>query len=371
MSNEQKTEILPLDTNSASIFDMSNFQLVPESIFENVASGWDLSYINDQRSKNNINICKNCNVAMQYSTNSQYECPVCFVNIDIIGDVKDTSEETSRGVLKITSSHSSRSLYTSVPNYAKTQKKQILDQLTAYNEMYTGVKISRDIIIATANQYNEIQKLTIDEVKDDGETSTQRKFVKRGDIRSEIIGACLYYECQRAGSPLKKKDIAAFMKLGSNGISRGENVVRVLHLKNKINIPINYESNEDLIIRYLDALNLYELDQTGELTKQTSNFVNFVADLVNMADLKHFGTASISSSKISGAIYILIQKMNLDIKNEAICKACDNIRVTTFSKFSKIILDEKNILSFISVFEKNNIPHGCRIKKKIKQPSTL
>lgn len=156
------------------------------------------------------------------------------------------------------------------------------------------------------------------------------------------------------------------MKLGSNGISRGENVVRVLHIQNKINIPINYESNEDLIIRYLDALGLYELDQTGELTKQTTNFVNFVIDLVNMADLKHFGATSISSSKISGAIYILIQKMNLDIKNEAICKACDNIRVTTFSKFSKIILDEINILSFISVFEKNNIPHGCRIKKKVK-----
>ena len=84
--------------------------------------------------------------------------------------------------------------------------------------------------------YNDIQKLDIQVFGDNGEVLKTKKFVKRGSIKDETLGACLHFTCILAELPRRKKDIAEFMKLQTNGISNGISNLRELHQEGKINI---------------------------------------------------------------------------------------------------------------------------------------
>ena len=167
----------------------------------------------------NYTYCDVCSIPMNM-TSGGLECPQCFVVKRICGSLQDCTDD-STGVIKY--SMDGRCMFTSIPDNTRSQKKQILDQLLKLNDRYqhSGARpIPKNIIEKTAQNYNDIQKITID-VYENGKIIGTKKFVKRGNIKDETLGACLYYACIESGVARREKDIAEFMCLLSNGISRG------------------------------------------------------------------------------------------------------------------------------------------------------
>jgi transcription initiation factor TFIIIB Brf1 subunit/transcription initiation factor TFIIB len=191
--------------------------------------------------------------------------------------------------------------------------------------------------------YNDIQKILIN--TPDGE----KKFVKRGDIKDEVLGKLIKYECDRAGIARMDKEIAEFMRLPSAGLSRGESILRQLHNQGKIELPINIDPTEGFIERYLESLDINK-----------PHYKDFIAELIQVANTIGVGLRSIANSKVVGAIWVLVQKEKLPITLNELDKKC-NIRRNTFLKFSTAITDK--IHKFVDVFEKYNIPHGVIIRR--------
>lgn len=334
---------------------MEDFQLVDPRVFEQITSGYDYEYINGQRGAHDFNYCNDCKVAMN-NTNEGYECPECHIVVKMIGEMKDCSEENS-SMLKI-SVGGNRSVYNSVHNYSKIQFKAILDQLMSLNEEYKdGPKFPKNILIATANFYNDIQKLYVDKIDENGEICGQKKFVRRSNIKDEILGYCLYCECINGGVPRRKKDISVFMKLQSNGISRGEKIMRILHNEGKINLPLNIDFEDDYIERYLESLGIIN---TENMTEQEIKYCGFVRELVNESERKKVGMSSVISSKIVGAIWILISHTKMQIDTNTVEECCDKIRKNTFMRFAKTVEEPRNLVKFIDIFNKYEVPHGIK-----------
>lgn len=309
-------------------------------------------------SNKSFTLCDVCGVSMDQTT-SGLECPECHAVKTIIGEIRDCMIESS-GVLK-TSIGGRKSTYTSVPDNSKSQRKQILDQLIKLNDAYVdGPKFPKNILESTANSYNEIQKLVIDTFDEAGDVVGSKKFVKRGSIKDETLGAWLYYTCVNAGLSRKKKDIAIFMRLPS-GISRGDTILRNLHADGKITIPAYVNVSDDFSKRYLEALDLIKYDEYGDLTELSQRYKGFVDELVSICTLKRIAFSSVQSSKIVGAIWVLICKEKLNITAAAIEDACDKTRKNTFTRFSKAVDD--NIVHLIPVFEKYNINVGFKYRK--------
>lgn len=320
---------------------VSNFTLLSEEMMERLQSGGDADAPVCEVVK--FNYCPDCNIVMT-SMNSNYECLQCGLQCHIDGEVKDCIEDNVTN-LKMASG---RKVYNIASDYSRAQKKSILDQLINNNSAYAGPKIPRDVLVMAANDYNELQKLNFDKLDDDGNVCGESKFVKRGNIKNEILGALVYYECIRAGIARRKKDIAMFMQLQNNGISRGEDILRKLHNEKKIKLPINMETKDAFIARYLEALGIDD----------KPHYRDFIADLINVSVEKKVGMNSVMSSKVVGTIWILIERERLTIDAQTIQDKCDGIKKNTWLRYTKVI--KENLLKFIGVFDKHNIDHGLR-----------
>jgi len=332
--------------NKLVLFSKKNSKLNQSPCLDDLIDdiGFEKLMPNNNHIEEIFNYCSECNIAMD-TTNSGYECSKCGIKREIVGNVKDCNED-STGILRTRKAGQS-SFYNITPDYAKTQKKVIIDQLNKLNYMYKGPEIPKDILSSVATIYNDIQKIiVIKEEEDEKKITGNKKFVRRGNIKNEVIGALIKYECIRAGVPRKNKSICEFMKLAC-GISRGEDILRNLHLDGKIDIPINKDPGSTYTERYMETLGI-----------DSKNYRNFVNNLVAMSIKKKIGMNSIMTSKIVGAIWILIIHEKINITSKQLETATENIRKNTWCRYSKVI--EANLLKFIDVFNKWNVDHGIR-----------
>jgi len=286
------------------------------------------------------NICEDCNINMAFNEFEHiYYCPNCNRINRLIGGSREQAEYDEKGQKFVT-----RRGFMQTQDHSKIQIKQTYEKLLKLNEKYTGVKIPVNILHRAATSYNDIQST----FADFGE-----KFVRRSDSSDVILGALIYYECIRAGNTRKKRDIATFCALREDGLSSGEDILKDFHARGIINIPIDTSTTRSYAERYLAILHL---DNYEEQKKAGKHYADFVEDLVNMSIECKIGMRSVDSSKVVGAIWILIQHEKLNISINDVELACDNTRKNTFTNFSKCITE--NILQFIDVFEKNGIKHG-------------
>jgi hypothetical protein len=322
---------------------MAEVELIDARLFDVLVEKSQLK-IEDTHS---LNYCRDCSMAMNFDpTTSTWTCEECPIQTHSIGGGNTIG--SSSGTIKIARG-SKKNYYNGSQDYTKTQRRAILDQLFKNNDLYTGRKIPKDVLVKAAENYNETQQLKIEEIDSDG-TTTDKKFVKRGTIKDQILAKWIQIECIRAGTPRRKKDIAEFMRLSSQGFSKGEEILRNLHAQKKINIPIYEEPMEDYTERYLESLGL----------DNDPKYYDFIIKLVECAIEKRIATSSVLTSKIVGSIWILITHCKLGIDANKVESACDNIRKNTFTRFSKAI--EDNILKFVDVFIEYNIPHGIKGK---------
>lgn len=289
------------------------------------------------------NYCPDCKIPMTLAGN-EYQCNQCGQMQQYIVDaVKDTDEIVNSSIRISTGSNKGR-FYNITGDYTKTQKKIVLDQLLRNQSNFKGNAFPINILNAAATLYNNIQKLiTEDDVDENGNVKGQKKFVRRGYIKDEVLAAIIYFECIREKLVRKKRDIALFMKLPNNGFSRGEDILRNLHAEGKIDIPC--DGDEPIIgyvDRYLEALNLDD-----------PIWSNFIIDLVTVSENKKIGMNSQLSSKVVAAVWILNIQCGLNKSPQIIEKACDNTKKNTFTKFTKIV--SANLHIFKDVFDRHGI----------------
>jgi len=335
-----------------------DFDAIDEAVFGKIVEAVKVAVASEDGEVHGV--CTDCGTILSFDTISTWICNNCGRQTHAAGAVQDVSEE-STGTIKV-SNGLKRNYYNGSGNYASTQKRAILDQLLHNNEVYKGPKFPKDVLTQAANLYNETQQIELDEVDCEGNVN-HRKFVKRGTVKNEILCKLVEITCKQAGAPRKKKEIAQFMHLPNQGYPRGEEILRALRAKGKIDIPINEDPTEDFIERYLEALGL-DADE-----KSFERYKAFVYDIVATSFRKYIGNNSILTSRVVGAIWVLIQHANLDIPAATLEQACDAIRYHTFTKFSQVV--DSNIIQFIDIFEKYKIPHGVRgriVRKQSARP---
>lgn len=321
----------------------SGFNTVSTATTLSTVSDIDLenfAEIKPQVTSTAIDMCPECNIPMVLS-GSDYNCPKCGIIEQNVGN-NPTYEISGNSSVRVTIGNRRGKYYNVTSDYSEVQKKLIFEQLIQNNNAYNGFKLSRDILQKAAAGYNSVQKSSIDELQADGSVA-KKKFVRRGNIKDEVLAAFIYYECIRAGATRKKKDIAAMMKLPTNGFSNGENTLRTLHLEGKVNIPIDEEPYEDYLDRYLETLNI---------TKD--NYRSFILAVVDYSEIKRIGMNSQISSKIVAILWIVITNCELKITIEELEKAADGIKKSTFMKFHKLIIS--NLRLFTHLFTKYEVP---------------
>jgi hypothetical protein len=290
-----------------------------------------------------LNYCDECEVPMELS-GIEYHCKLCgYTQRNEIENTKDHDETVSTSI-RITTGANRGRFHNNVGDYTKTQRKVILQQLLQQQSKFTGPPIQINILNATATRYNSIQKMiTEDEYDGNGDVKGQKKFVRRGTIKDEILAALLYFECSAEGLFRKKKDIATFMGLATNGFSRGENILRNLEAEGKIELPADNEPIQGFVDRYMEALNIVN-----------PAYEKFVVEIVEVSEKHRIGMNSQISSKIVGAIWTLITKCRLGITSATLEKHTDNTKKNTFMKFCNVI--SANMCVFAPVFVKHGIP---------------
>ena len=297
-------------------------QLVSDEVFTAIVEKF--SVIDDST----YGICPDCKTAME-AADVEFFCKYCgLIKPRDIDNNKDNTETTNKNI-KI-STGSNRGKYYNTIDYAKTQRKAILSQLLELKKSYSGPDIPDEILREVVMRYNTIQGFTEDIIDADGKLRGKKKFVRRGSIKDEVLAALIYFECILRNDIRKKRDIAIFMKLPSHGFSRGEGILRELKARGKIELPEEEETAEGYARRYLKSLGI-----------DTDEYVKFVCDIVDTSDDKNIGMNCQLSTKVAGAIWVLVSHAGLNISALAVEKATDNTKKSTFVKFSKLIMDNK------------------------------
>lgn len=242
----------------------------------------------------------------------------------------EPDREASGGRIRITTGVNKGRFRNVNNDYSRTQIKNIYDQLKQLQLHYSGAKISLDVLQSVAARYNSIQKL----IK---ESSTiNEKFVRRGDIKNEILAALIYFECVRQNNPRKRSDIALFMGLPIQGFSRGEDTLRNLAANKFFDIPecdhiVGYTE------RYFEALRI-----------ENPKYDAFVIAIVKRSVELNICVSSQIPSRVAGAIYIVITQCKLASTVADLELAADNTKKNTFMKFYNAVMS--NYTEFVDLF---------------------
>ncbi len=283
-----------------------------------------------------------CGKAMEVSNNG-YVCKECGHVNKICGTIIDCNED-STSVLRKTVGNTTFNINM---DSARVQKKCILDTLHANNNDFNGLKFPKNVLARCTQEFNMIQKIMID-IDPVNPLAGTKKYVTRGDNRAEILGTILYLICIEEGVPRSKKTIAKFMKVGT-GISRGEDTLRNLYNMGKITLNVDKCAWEAYLTRYMESLRL-------DKHVRRDDYKNFVLNLTADSILKHVATKSLITSKIVGALWILIIHEKLPITSKQLESSSDNIKKNTITTFSDEV--EKNIVKFVDVFNRWKINLG-------------
>lgn len=295
------------------------------------------------------NYCPDCKIPMVI-LGLEYQCDICG-RMSIMVE-ESSKEDITTARLHISSGSSKGKFYNPITDYSKTQKKSLIDQFSKLQAEYVDrhrdyIAIPNRVIDSVCDIYNTIQKKAMQ--RDDGTTiivdndsdnidQECKKFVRRGTIKDEILAALIYIQCQNEGMSRKKKDIATFMKLSTQGFSRGEDILRNLKAQGVIDLAMDGEQGSGYIERYLTTLNI------------DLKYTNFINEIVELSEINHICMTSQTGSKVVGTIWVLIKMLKLKITAKQLEAATDNTKKNTFDKFSKCI--ESSMGTFGSVFKK-------------------
>jgi rubrerythrin len=198
---------------------------------------------------------------------------------------------------------------------------------------FDGKKIPRNIIPIIVDRYMDIIKLELDNIDNDGVYIGKKKFVKRGNVKKEIIGALIYYECLGRHIPFNKKEIASLLFLPKEGIAHGEEIIRSLAAESKIILPEAENLVEDYIERYFISI-AADLDELHPL--RTNEAKECIKEIVSASRKYGIGINMIDTTRITGTIWFFsINVEEASMNYSVLEEACRGVKKNTFQRFSK------------------------------------
>jgi hypothetical protein len=222
---------------------------------------------------------------------------------------------------------------------------------------FNGQQLPRTIIPLVIARYMAIIKLELDNIDGNGLYIGKKKFVRRGNVKKEIIGALIYYECIKEGVPFKKKEIAALLCLAKEGISRGEDIIRSLAADQKIVLPRALNVTQDYISRYFTAL-LAEAAKSNLDARalQWPRAQAFIYDLITDAPKFGLGINMIETTRIIGAIWFLIAIFDAEATIPVIDSLATVVNLTTAIAPTEAILPTTESMLAASIPTTVSIP---------------
>lgn len=275
-------------------------------------------------------VCSQCSSRTEESGNSLI-CTKCGY---IMGsaDQLEEQEKSSSAIIQV-----GNRTYNIGHNNVDTRKKEILEYLNKAVEIYMRAEqfepVPSYVISTVATRYAEIQQRNYDHDTD--------PFIHRGSVRKKILAALLIDEANKQGCERKKDVITKMLDLPTNGFAEGEKVLRALANKGIITLS-DQNDTKGFAERYLTPLDL-----------NSEENVNFVESIVQTSYDCNMEMASQRSSKIVGAIWLLIRSKRLNITIYEVEQASEKTRVNTFKRFYDEVMRNKSY--FTDVFKEFNM----------------
>jgi len=195
---------------------------------------------------------------------------------------------------------------------------------------------STHILINVAKIYNEIQRKAL---------TKGAPFIRRGDVKNEILAAILFVECGKS-EQRSKKEIAEMMGLRTEGFSRGYEQLLLQSADGNVTLDSDEEICEHKISYYYErtigAYIVARYNAPGgatELLRDVLNSYNlkFIRCIIRNALKHHIGVQSQLQSKIVGTIWFLICTMRYPLTTQYLDARSGGIKKGTFLKFSHTI----------------------------------
>jgi transcription initiation factor TFIIIB Brf1 subunit/transcription initiation factor TFIIB len=308
----------------------------------------DLDDPSDDECREDWKTCPDCKIRMQPMKNS-YQCTHCGRDKEVlehggefsssIVDNYNTNSNCSLSI-KIVGKDSYRyykALLRTASDYSKIQSNNTNRQLGRFNSQSKDGKLPIIILKEAADLYGRIQKHNV---------------VRRGNGRKGALGACIYFVCIRHNITKKPKEIATFLCIEESYLSKGDKLLRVLHYKGVINIPIHHNPKDAYILQYFESLNIDGIYKP---------FISELIDRASCLDMMGENNSRVST-KCAGAIYTLRIQESLGITKADIIKYC-KISKSTFIRYYDYLIQNRRLLK--PLFRKHNIKPLKKPKKKI------
>lgn len=294
-------------------------------------------------------VCVDCGVSMDIQ-GDQYTCPQC-------GRIGGYSEShiVDTGAMKSQGATGYR--YQSDP--LGNQQTQMYEMLISLRERYLSklaaqqgqtyearsaiaddsknplcaLAPSTDIFMQVACQYCEI----IRKSQDNG-----GKFKKRKNVRKEILAVLMLRACEK-GTPFAKSKIAEMLGLGTDGFSRGYEILRMLEAEGIASGEGNDMYTTKLKFYYARTLESYFNSENKPQSQQLSRICYWFARRIVYYSLRNqIGYRSQIQSKVVGAIWFAICALHLPItcrqfEEMVCCDTAGGIKKTTFLRFASEI----------------------------------
>jgi hypothetical protein len=284
-------------------------------------------------------MCDNCDVPMNISGND-YVCENCGKKTPA-GNWDSSGPSSNGGVVRFGGAgvNSKKTLYMTKTDPEKAQKNNILLQMQARYNVFSdhrGNKFPMNIIRAAVDDYVAI----LNAVPADESCAAKSH---RRSLKNEMLAGLLKIEMQKMGNVMPDAEIARFMELQTGGFSKGTGLLDKYRAQG---LPVP-SGPEDITTSHLNTY----LPQLGI---DTPTHRMFVTDVVTRSFQRKIAMQSYHSSKIIGAIWILIERCKLGITAHALEKCTGGTKKSTFCKFTYEVY--RNISSFCDIFEKYGVP---------------
>jgi len=178
------------------------------------------------------------------------------------------------------------------------------------------------------------------------DTIKQSGQVFRGQNKTGVIAACLYYSCIQHGWTQPPHEVAKIMNIDEKFIIHGDRILQDLHSAGIISIPVNHKPIHDYIDQFFAVLRLPQ------------GYKPFVMDLIKRVERKRLCTQYINKMDVrcAAAITILCQRIphSRGIHREQISQVCGGATVSAMIKYQQVV--ERKWPLFRKTFKKHRVP---------------
>ena len=152
--------------------------------------------------------------------------------------------------------------------------------------------------------------------------------ISRGDNRSGIIAACLYFSCKLNNVPRSSKEIASLFNIKNTVMTKGcKKFQEILHM-NKL--------YKDRLINIKSIQPIDLIDRCCNYFKLENDIIIEIKDICNEITKSNLISENTPPSIAAACIYYIINKNNINICKKEIAEICNISDVTINKCFKKI-----------------------------------